>query len=277
MRTMPCGGALLCVTLALAPSLAVLAQAAAPERRGASKARPKVSLEEVAIMLAASEEDEVRSALEAAALLPAREVIPLIEERVRGGLTLVLLDVSLDTLLLLADPSAGPLLFDLARHRRPTIRARALDVLARLKVEGAEQVATRGLADLEPEVRKAAAEALGILKARGALEPLVRAFELGVEGAARAIGQVASSADVARLLEYVGNQSPSTLTPLFEELFARRDIADAEKLRSAERIAALNSDEAREQLAALLAALPRDASGPVRRALTQVAPLEQSP
>lgn len=223
-------------------------------------------------MLAASDEEELRTALESAATLPPRDVLPLLEERVRAGLTHELLEVALDTLLLLADPGSTPLLIELAQHRRPTIRMRALDALGRIKGPGAEQALVRGLGDLDPNVRKAAAEALGELGASSAFAPLTRALELGVDGAPRALGRVASTRDVPRLIELVGTRALEALTPLFEALFARREIADAEKLRAVQAIAALGGEEAQAQLAALATTLPPNASPQLRKALTQPSP-----
>lgn len=262
MRTTACGAALL--ALALAHGSLVRA---AP--RAGGKGRAQASLEEVAIMLAASDEEELRTALESAATLPPRDVLPLLEERVRAGLTHELLEVALDTLLLLADPGSTPLLVELAQHRRASIRIRALDALGRIKGAGAEQALVRGLGDLDPGVRKAAAEALGELGASSAFAPLTRAIELGVDGAPRALGRVASARDVPRLIELIGTRPLEVLTPLFEALFARRDIAEAEKLRVVEAIAARGGEDAQAQLTALASTLPPDASAQLRKALAQ--------
>lgn len=269
MRRMATGAALFGFALVLAPSEAVLAQASAPKGRGDARAEP--SLEEVAIMLAASDAEEVRSALEAAAVLPAGEVVPLIDDRVRAGLPHALLDVALDTLLLLGDASATPLLLDLARHRRPEVRVRALEVLAQVSSPSAEQAALQALGDLEPNVRRAAAEVLAAVGTRAAFPALVRAFELGVEGAPRALGKTAGAADVDRLVMYFGKYPLATLTPMLEALFARRDIAEAEQLGVVNALAALATDDARAALNALLTTLPRGASPSLRRALSRAA------
>jgi hypothetical protein len=271
MRTVSFGTALLAWALALVPPAASFAQAAPARGRAASGARTKTSLQEVAVMLSSNDDEEVRSALEAAAMLAPREVVPLLEERVRAGLPHVLLDVALDTLLLLADPAAAPLLTELTRHRRPDIRARSLELLARIRASGAERTIARALGDVDAGVRKAAAEALGTLGATGSFELLVRAFELGVEGAPRALGRVASSRDVAKLVSFVGNHPPSGLTPMFEALLARREVAEADKRRVVDAVAALGSDEARAELGVLLKTLPPDASPALRRTLTQAA------
>ncbi len=222
-------------------------------------------------MLSSGQENEVRTALEAAAQLPAHEVVPLLDDRVRTGLPRGLLDVAIDTLFLLADRAAAPLLIDLSAHRRPEVRVRALEVLGRLKYAPAERTLSRALGDLVPEVRKAAAEGLGELGQHASAPVLMRAFERDVEGSARALGRVASSDDVPRLLEFVERVSLSRLTPMFEALLARREISEAAKLRCVDKLSSLDTEEARAELSALLAQLPREASPRLRRALTEAA------
>jgi hypothetical protein len=253
------------------PLLCVAPVRALPDPPARPPARKRLSVEEISVMLSSSEENELRSALEASALLPAREVLPLLDERVRAGLPRMLLDVAIDSLLLIADRGAGPLLVDLASHRRPEVRVRALEALGRVKSPAAEPTLTRALGDLDPNVRKSAAAGLAELGLHGSFGALARALERGVEGAPRALGRVAKSDDVGRLLEFLGTVSLPTLTPMFEALLARKEISEAAKLSSVEKIAGLGGDDARGELQALLAQLPREASPRLRRALTEAA------
>lgn len=239
---------------------------AAPAR---TKSRPAMSLEEVAVMLSSAEENEVRTALEAAATLPAADVVPMLDERVRAGLPRVLLDVAIDSLMLLDDRNSAPLLNDLARHRRPEVRARVLDVIAAVAAPSAEQVLTTALGDQHPDVRKAAADALGELGSRTSMPTLERALELRIDGAARALGRLARPEDVGGLLDYVGRTPLPTLTPMVGALLGRRDIAEADKLRSIAKVSALGGEEASQALTELLEQLPLDASPRVRRALDE--------
>jgi HEAT repeat protein len=254
---------------ALVPCAAVSSAHAAPGKPGPGKGRAQASLEEVAVMLSSNEEDEVRTALETAATLPAGDVLPMLEERIRGGLSRVLLDVAIDSMMLLDSKLEAPLLTDLARHRRPDVRMRALEVLSRLKAPTSEQVITRALGDPATEVRKAAADALAELGSRSSMPALERALKLGVDGAARALGRLAKTDDVPRLLEHVGNTPTAQLAPMFAALLARKDIPDADKLRSVEKLSGLGGDEASDALAELLAKLPTDVSARVRKALDE--------
>lgn len=242
---------------------------AAPGKPAGGKARAQASLEEVAVMLSSNDEDEVRTALETAATLPAGDVLPMLEERIRSGLSRVLLDVAIDSMMLLDSKLEAPLLTDLSRHRRPDVRVRALEVLGRLKAPTSEQVITRALGDHAPEVRKAAADALAELGSRSSMPALERALKLGVDGAGRALGRLAKADDLTRLLEHVGSTPTAQLAPMFAVLLARKDLPDADKLRSIERLAALGGDEAHEALSGLFAQLPSDVSSRVRKALDE--------
>jgi HEAT repeat protein len=254
---------------ALVPTAGTEVVHAAPTKP--NKARAHASLEEVAVMLSSNDEDEVRTALETAATLPAADVLPMVEERIRSGLSKVLLDVAIDSMMLLDSKLEVPLLTDLARHRRADVRMRALEVLSRLKAPTAEPIITRALGDQVPEVRKAAADALAELGSRSSMPALERALKLGVDGSARALGRLAKAEDVPRLLEHVGTTPSAQLAPMFGAMFARKDVPEADKLRAIEKLSALGGEEASDALAALIAELPSDVSPRVRKALDEAA------
>ncbi|MDB4985662.1 MAG: hypothetical protein JWN04_840 [Myxococcaceae bacterium] len=241
------------------------------------KTRSQISLEEVAVMLSSSSEDEVRTALETAATLPARDIVAMLDERVRSGLSRELLDVAIDSLLLLDDKTASPLLVDLAQHRRPEVRVRALEVMGRLKSSNLESVLLRGLSDVTPEVRKAAADALAESGARGSIPTLFKAFERGVEPAGVALGRLAKPEDLTRLLDYVGKLALDTVTPMVVALLGRRDLSEADKLRALNKVTTLAGDDATSGAETLLAQLPSDASPRLRRALTDAVEKGKAP
>jgi HEAT repeat protein len=250
---------------------------ALPPKKAPAAARPTLSLEEVAIMVASSDDDEVRSALEAAALLPAAEVLPIVDERIRNGLPRELLDVAIDSLLLLNDRSSAPLLGELARHRRPEVRARSLDALARLKAPEAKDVIVTALGDPAPEVRAAAAAALGELGSSENLGALQKALEREVDGAADALGRVARPEQLDRLFALVGAVPLARLAPMFAALLERRDVSERDKLRAVDKLEKTSDDESRALSAKLLAELPREASPRVRKALAQAAQASAAP
>lgn len=230
--------------------------------------RAHMSLEEVAVMLSSSSEDEVRTALETAAMLPARDIVPMLDERVRAGLSRELLDVAIDSLLLLNERSAGPLLIDLAHHRRSEVRVRALELITKLKTSNGELALRAALGDVSPDVRKAAAHALAESGAHDSQAQLIKALELGVDGSARALGKLAKSDELPRLLPYVSKFPLPTITPMVESVLARKDLSEADKLRALESVAAVGGEDALESLSGLLASLPAEAPARVRRFLT---------
>jgi HEAT repeat protein len=108
-------------------------------------------------------------------------------------------------------PTAAPALVAALRHPAPLVRVTALDALGLLGAAGAaEPVATVLAGDLAAEVRMAAATTLGKLSTRSALAPLV-----GVLGAAhppalraaaaRALGDLGTPAAVGSLRELLGD------------------------------------------------------------------------
>ncbi|MDB4975504.1 MAG: hypothetical protein JWN48_3845 [Myxococcaceae bacterium] len=251
----------------LLPALTPRAHAA--PSKGA-KAHSTMSMEEVMVMLSSPVEDEVRTALETAAMLPPRDSVPMLEDRVRSGLSRVLLDVAIDSLMLLDDKSASPLLLDLVRHRRPEVRVRTLEVMGRLKAPNLQPALVRALSDQEPAVRNAAASALAESGAESSVAPLTEAYERGVESAGAALGKLGKPEHLLRMLEgYAGKLPLGSITALAEALLERRDVSEADKLRAVGTVTRLPGDDASTGAAALLERLPKAASPRVRQALTE--------
>ncbi len=252
---------------ALWPTMLVATLAPAMQVQAAPAKKPKITVEEVAVMLAAPDEEEVRSALESAPLLPPSEVVPMLEDRIRSGLSRTLLDVAIDSLLLLGDKSSSALLAELAHHRRSEVRVRALESLARLKAPQARDVLVNALGDLTPEVRDAAAAGLAEINDRGSVLLLQRAFERDVAGAAPALGRLARPEDLNPLLEQLDRYSLERWQPFFTALLARRDLPEAEKLRVLEKLIARGGDDTTDALQSLQSSLPTDVAPKVKKVL----------
>jgi HEAT repeat protein len=262
---------------ALLPTLLVATLAPATLAQAAPAKKPKITVEEVAVMLASNDEEEVRSALEAAPLLPPAEVVPMLEDRVRSGLSRTLLDVAIDSLLLLGDKSSSALLAELTHHRRAEVRVRALESLARLKAPAAHDALVQGVADLSPEVRNAAAEGLAELGDHGSFALLSQAFDRGVEGAAPALGKLAKPEQVNTLLEQLDKYALERWQPFFAALLARRDFPEADKLRALEKLIARGGDDTADALSSLQAGLPADASPRVKKLLADAIQKAEAP
>jgi len=253
-------------TTAAAFSLAATLFAASLSRaEPPTSAQP--SLEEIAVMLSSSNASEVRAAIEGAAGLGSPDVIPMIGERVRAGLPPDLLDAAVDSLTLLADPAVAEVFVELAAHRRPTVRLRAVQALVALRGKNAERVLTAALGDSTAAVREAAAEGLGELGAKAALDTLFKAFDRGISSASKSIGQVANDKSMPRILGYLGRVPLTSLTPLFDALLVRRDVGEAAKLQLVVQLQELGTAEARGYLEGLNTRLPPNAPARLRRAI----------
>lgn len=230
-------------------------------------AEPGLSLEEIAVMLSSSQSDDVRDAIEGAALLGSKDVIPMVKERIKAGLPPELLDSAMDALVMLGDPSAGDVFAALVRHRRPSVRLRAVQALVALRVTDAYPVLIGALSDASPEVREAAAQGLGELNAKGSTDAVFKAFDRDVPGSSRSLGTLAGDADVARILTYLGRVPLTSLTPIFDVLLTRRDLKDNTRVSIVTRLTELGTAEARGYLEGVSHTLPANAPERLRRAI----------
>lgn len=227
------------------------------------------SLAEATAMLESNDPNEIRTGIESLGLIGNARAVPPLAARIRAGLRPDLLDVALDTLAILARPEAGPVLFELTTHRRPEVRAKAVQAIAAAEPRGAERALVTGLSDLDPQVRAAAALGLGQVGARGSVDPLFHAMDRGVVEASTAIGQLANPEQVTRLLGYLGRVPFDSLTPALSEVLARRDVPQRTKLDVIARLQELATPEAKAFLQDFVASLPEPRRGrpdPVRQA-----------
>ncbi len=262
------GRATTAAALALVATLFAAGPVRAERRRAGPVNTAQPTLEEIAVMQSSSKASEVRAAIEAAARLGSPDVIPILEERMRAGLPPALLEAAMDSLvLMLADPGVANVFVSLATHRRSSVRLRAVQALVALRGKSAERVLTRALGDSTPAVREAAAEGLGEMGAKAALDTLFKAFDHGVLLAGKAIGQLANDAALPRILAYLGRVPMPGLTPMFDALLLRRDVSEATKLQIVVRLQELATAEARGYLEGLLARLPPSAPPRLRRAI----------
>jgi hypothetical protein len=258
------------VVLAMASALVSQAVQAAPGRsrnKAPAVESGQLSLEEIAVMLSSSNADEVRMAIEASATVGTPDVIPLIQERVRAGLPPDLLEIAMDSVLMLGHPSSEQLFATLSRHRRMTVRRKAVQALVSLRAPGAPAVLSQALSDGASEVREAAAEGLGELGATSAIDRLFLAFDRNVVSAGRALGRVAKDEHVPRLLAYLGRLPLTTLTPVFDALLTRRDLSEQAKLSVITQLQEVATAEARGYLEGLAQRLPGDTPARIRRAI----------
>lgn len=210
-------------------------------------------------LLAGQSADEVRMGLEALILLPPREAIELLSERIRAGLPAELLDQAVDTFSLIADPSAGPVLAELTRHRRPEVRARAADALVTSRARDAGEILITLLGDPAPEVRAAAARALGEVGHHDAVDALFQAFDRGVPEAASALGRLIRGREIDRFLAYLGQRPLPPLLEAMSLLLDRDDLPERVKVEAIAQLGELATAEVRVYLEELADVLPAGA------------------
>jgi hypothetical protein len=229
------------------------------------------ALAELVTKLESGDATAIQEALEALGLRGTADVVAPIAARIRRGLPSDLLELAVDTLAVTGRNEAGPVLVTLTTHRRPAIRLKAVQGVAALKPRGAEQSLALALGDADAQVRSAAAIGLGQLGARGSVDRLFLALEHNVLEASTSIGQLASPAEVTRLLGYVGRLGFDVLTPALNEVLARADVPERSKLDVVARLAELATSGAKIFLQDYAATLPPGAGGAVRRAAEDAA------
>lgn len=243
-------------------TMTLLAMLLAATTAEAQRGRRNDELSQHVEQLSSQSPDEVRGALEALGLAGDAHAVAPIVERIRHGLPPELLDVAIDTLTVLGRPEAGPVLFELAEHRRAAVRLRAVQAIAAIHPTGADRALTDALADSDASVRSAAASALGELGATGALDALFHALDRRIPEAASAIGHLARPAEVERFLGYLGQLPFPLVTPALGEMLQRSDLAERARLSIVHRLSELATPEVR----AFLEGLVSNLSGAVRRA-----------
>lgn len=255
------------VTRQLAVLIALCALAAPASARKGATTKADSGVAAAKAMLASKNHDEIEAGIQSLGLIGTPSAVEPIMQRVRAGLPPDLLETSIVTLMALGQPQAAPLYFELAEHRRPEIRLRAIEAIVALKPQGAEPVLQKALSDLDPKVRSAAALALGELKATGSVELLFQALDRGTFEASQAIGQALRSDHVPRLLGYLGSIPFHSLAPAFTEILQRKDINEKDKLTVVGRLQEVGTHEVKNYFGDLVRIAGDKLPPPVNRAV----------
>lgn len=240
-------------------SLALYAMSAASPRVARAQ---DLGLDEATRLLSSTSHDDIETAIGALGLLGDRRAVAPLSERIRAGLPPDLLLTAIDTLTVLGQADAGPVLFELVAHRRPGVRLRVVQAIAACRPRGADRALVSALGDSSPAVRAAAATALGELGATSAIDSLFLAFEREVPEAGVALGRIARADDVPRILEHLGSVPFTLMRQVLSELLVRRDLAERARLDVIARLGELATAEVRTFLEELMSSL----SGAVARA-----------
>ena len=262
------------ISILIMASLALLSAAGVDAQKSKAKAKAKkpnaaaqAAIAEAQAQMQADDSDQVEAGLHGLGMIGTPEVVEPLAARVRQGLPPDLLETAVLTLMTVGDPSAGPVLFELAAHRRPEIRLRASEAIAAVNPPGAEAVLTALLSDSDPTVRSGAAKALGDIGARGAFEILFHALDRGNLDASEAIGKVVEPAQATRLLSYLGKVPLHHLGPALQTVLLRKDVSKADKLQIVAALHELGTVEVRNFFGATLAAGGDALDGEVSRAI----------
>jgi HEAT repeat protein len=253
---------------AIALSLLAALPAAAQRR---AQPEPSAELRTAIEALDSTNPVEVRGAIEAIGISGDRRGAAPIAARIRRGLPADLLEAAIDALTVLGQPDAGPVLFELASHRRPAVRLRAVQAIVATRPSGADRALEGALADSDSAVRSAAAEGLGTLGARTAIDALFTALDRRVDGAAVAIGQLAQPDHVQRFLGYLGQIPFELASAALGEMLRRTDLAERARMSIVARLGELATAEVRAFLESFVAALPPNDRSAVRRAAEETA------
>ncbi|HJL15554.1 MAG TPA: HEAT repeat domain-containing protein [Sandaracinaceae bacterium LLY-WYZ-13_1] len=252
--------------IALAATVALLG--AAPAARAQSRAELDAAIE----ALGSDSRADVEGGLQTLGLAGSPRAVAPIAARIRRGLPPDLLEVAVDTLTILGRAEAGPVLFELTRHRRSAIRLKAVRGIVATEPRGADRVLIEALSDTDAAVRGAAAEGLGTLGATRAIDPLFHALERRVPEAPMAIARLAGPADVDRFLEHLTRLPFDQITPALSEMLHRDDLAARAKLAIIHRLTELATPEVRAFLEDFVSALDADDDSQVRRAAEDAIP-----
>jgi HEAT repeat protein len=174
--------------------------------------------------------DEVRATIDRLIVIDAPECVAPIADLLRSGQPDAVTDRALDAMRSLAAPSSIEVLTEFTHHRRAGARRRAYRALAAIEDRRIADLLEAGLRDSDRDVRANCALALGTMGSRDSIEMLFRAFDRGVIEAATAIGQVGTTATVARFTEHLGHAPLSVMLAGYDAYLRRSDISDEAKI-----------------------------------------------
>jgi HEAT repeat protein len=247
----------------------------AGKKKAAPNAQSKAAIANAQQMMASDKREVIEAGIQSLGLLGTQDAVEPLAQRIREGLPPELLDQAITTLMALGQPNAGPVLYELAAHRRPEVRLRAVEAIVATKPAGAEQALTAALSDSDAKVRSAAATGLGEVGTSASLEKLFLALDRGNFEASGAIGKVVQPGDVLRLIGYLGRLPFRSLGPAIAQVLQRGDVPENAKLDIIARLEEVGTPEVKGYLNDLVASsgesLPPNVSRAVLRAMTEIA------
>lgn len=258
---------------AQAPAQKPPAAKAAKGKAGA-KAAPKVKkqdLERWKRALETGSETDVQAALnEIVALGPdGADAAPLVDGVLGRGGSSAVMQAAIETAGTLKVPNSSLALAPYIDHRKPELRRAAATALAQTGGPAANTALRRALSGPDDRTRAIAAEGLGALGAKEAVDELFAVLDHGTPEAAVAIARLCSPPQCDRLMGLVGKLKFEVLEASFLPLFFRPDaeLPEANKLAYIDKLRRLATKPAAAVLQSALAQLPKDESPKLRAAL----------
>jgi HEAT repeat protein len=194
---------------------------------------------------------------------------PFVEALLARGSSAAVVVQSCETAGALGSPASSTPLAPYVQHRHPEIRHAAARALIRTKGEPANQALRKALGSSDAQLRAIAAQGLGELGVKAAVEDLFTVLARDTPEAATSIAMLCSPEQCDRFMGLVGKLKFETLEPAFVPLLSRPASAVPEdnQLRYVDRLRRLATSAATAVLTTALARLPEDASPRLRRAL----------
>jgi hypothetical protein len=235
----------------------------------------------------------IQEALSSLQELQGRAAAEAIVARVQAGLPPQLAERALEVLSGLSQPLAAPVLSELTQHRRWQIRAQAVRALGVLRVRSSVSVLLYALDDPSPEVRSAAARALGMAGDPRALRALDAALAKNVDGALEGLAGLVPSKQLDVILARAKTNLNAS-EPALWVLLTRANLPVVSKLKVMNFVIAHDSEQEADQvlalwksklkesgdvrlLTALVESEKRAAGAPAAKAVVSAAPAVKGP
>ena len=193
-------------------------------------------IDEAVAALRAPEVQAVRAAIEQLGASGDPRAIRPLGERINEGLPPPLLEAAVAAVVRLGTPASHRVLYELCRHRNPTVRAQALAGLVRTRAPRTSALVIGLLDDPSAAVRAAAVSSLDTLDPGAAWQELLAAARRGQPEAAAVLGRRANALTVRRILSQVTADDVSPLGEALSAWIARADLPRQSRIAIIDRV-----------------------------------------
>ncbi len=257
----------------LVAALLVAQDVNAQPRTGGGAAAPQVKVSATAAAdLKSGDTTKIRAALDEVRMAGKGGGTPFVQpivEILQKGVTSQLAEAAIDTLGDLESETASPAIAEYMQHRSPRVRQAATKALVKTKGAVAVKALVKGLSDQDAMVRGVAANGLGQLKAKTAVNDLFLALDHRINEAAVSIGMICAAQECEQLSSRIGKIPFDVVSGGIEQALFRADVADDTKIKLLGRVRELGTQEANKFLKEQYKKWPQAGSARVKQALDQ--------